>query len=561
MTGYATSNADALDPSLVRALAAALRSLRYGTVALVVHDARVVQLERRERVRFDERASTKGGPRRRMTSTKPTADRTTGGPSRNRRLQVTSPAGRRLGRASIHLVAAATVVASASASTVFAQQNGASPTPIGATELTVGAIEDRLAALDQQIRILKRLRELERDSAAARAKSETRISAGRQGFLIHSADGRFRLRLGGNVQADGRVYASDAAPSLGNTFVLRRVRPILEVTAYRVFDARVMPDFAEGRVQLQDAYVGARLLPEIQIRAGKFKGPVGLERLQSQTDLLLIERAYPSSIAPNRDLGVSLGGELFGGRLRYDVGLFDGTVDGGNTDGDAGDNKDGHARLFVTPFAQSGGVLAGLGFGVAGTLGEEHGSVSAPSLATYRSEGQNVFFSYRADGTAANTAFADGRRTRIAPQASYLRGPFGLLGEWIRSTQVVNRAGAVATISASAWQATGSFAITGDQASLTGLAPRRPISEGGAGALELVLRYAELSLDDEAFPTFADPARSARRAREWGAGLNWYLERRVKVAANYLHTTFDGGAAMDDREDENAILTRFQVAF
>jgi phosphate-selective porin OprO/OprP len=60
---------------------------------------------------------------------------------------------------------------------------------------------------------------------------------------------------------------------------------------------------------------------------------------------------------------------------------------------------------------------------------------------------------------------------------------------------------------------------------------------------------------------FADPARSARRAREWGVGLNWYLERRVKIAANYLHTTFDGGATTGDREDENAILTRFQVAF
>lgn len=63
MTGYATNNADALDPSLLRELAAALRGLRYGTVELVVHDARVVQLERRERVRFDEGAGTKGKAR------------------------------------------------------------------------------------------------------------------------------------------------------------------------------------------------------------------------------------------------------------------------------------------------------------------------------------------------------------------------------------------------------------------------------------------------------------------------------------------------------------------
>ena len=62
MTGYATNNADPLDPSLLRELGAALRGLRYGTVELVVHDSLVVQLERRERVRFDERAGPKGKP-------------------------------------------------------------------------------------------------------------------------------------------------------------------------------------------------------------------------------------------------------------------------------------------------------------------------------------------------------------------------------------------------------------------------------------------------------------------------------------------------------------------
>jgi phosphate-selective porin OprO/OprP len=194
-----------------------------------------------------------------------------------------------------------------------------------------------------------------------------------------------------------------------------------------------MPDFAEGRVQLFDAYVGARVLAGVQFRAGKFKGPVGLERLQSQTDLMFIERAFPTQIAPNRELGVSVGGDLFGSRVRYDVGLFDGVVDGSSTDGDLNDSKDGHARVFVTPFSRpTGGGLSGLGFGVAATLGEEHGSVTSPALAAYRSEGQNVFFTYRSDATGPNTAFADGRRTRVAPQAYYYTGPLGLLAEWTR---------------------------------------------------------------------------------------------------------------------------------
>lgn len=38
---------------LLRALREALASLRYGTVELTVHDGRVVQLERREKVRLE----------------------------------------------------------------------------------------------------------------------------------------------------------------------------------------------------------------------------------------------------------------------------------------------------------------------------------------------------------------------------------------------------------------------------------------------------------------------------------------------------------------------------
>ena len=42
-----------LSPALLNALRQALRTIRYGAVELVIHDGRVVQLERREKVRVD----------------------------------------------------------------------------------------------------------------------------------------------------------------------------------------------------------------------------------------------------------------------------------------------------------------------------------------------------------------------------------------------------------------------------------------------------------------------------------------------------------------------------
>jgi hypothetical protein len=42
-----------MPPSLLEELRQALRSIRYGTIEIVIHDGRVVQLERREKIRFD----------------------------------------------------------------------------------------------------------------------------------------------------------------------------------------------------------------------------------------------------------------------------------------------------------------------------------------------------------------------------------------------------------------------------------------------------------------------------------------------------------------------------
>ena len=49
-----------LPPALQRELGQALRSIRYGTIEIVIHDGRVVQLERREKVRFDTEVRERG---------------------------------------------------------------------------------------------------------------------------------------------------------------------------------------------------------------------------------------------------------------------------------------------------------------------------------------------------------------------------------------------------------------------------------------------------------------------------------------------------------------------
>ena len=454
------------------------------------------------------------------------------------------------------------------------------PTQAGTDE--VKDLERRLQADE------RRLRELER-SLDQRQENAPKVSAaaqwGPKGFAITSADGSNVLRLGALVQADGRYFIDSATPATGNTWLLRRVRPILQGTLADIYDFKLMPDFGGGKAIVQDAFVTARFEPWLALTVGKFKPPVGLERLQSAADNRFIERALPTDLVPNRDIGVQLGGDLAGGRLNYSIGVFNGVADGTSSDNNptpdfSSDGKgDVAARVFLRPFLLSGNAaLTGLGVGLAGTYVRATGSPANTLLAAYKTSGQQSFFSYRGNTAATQTqpalnngTYASGERLRLAPQLYYYAGPIGLLGEYTRVRQGVARVNGAVTrsglLTQSAWQAQLSWLLTGEQESFGGVTPKTPfrVGEPGWGAIELVARVQGLAVDPGAFAggsnSFANPASSAQRARAAGAALNWYLNRNLKWALDYELTRFKGGALGGDRPDEKALFTRFQVAF
>ena len=422
-------------------------------------------------------------------------------------------------------------------------------------------LEARVEALDQQIRVLERLRELALDSETAAAKTRQSATANaKDGFSLKSADGQYSLKLRGYAQADGRFFASDAVAAIPDSFLLRRARPILEVTVGQYFGFRIMPDFGNGQTALLDAYWEGRFHPAFSVRAGKFKPPIGFERLQSATDINFAERGLPASLAPSRDIGLQIAGEA--GVFEYQAGIFNGAADLASADGDLNDSKDLAARVFVQPF--KGGALRGLGIGVSGSTGVEQGSAIATDLAGYRSASQQTFFHYRTDPLVPeNTVIAEGRRSRLSPHAYLGLGPFGVLGEYIVNRQEVRRGSTVAELTHTAWQASGSFFLTGEYAGFRSPTPRRPfdLKAGTFGALELAARYGELDVDDGAFPVFANPASASTRAKGLGLGVNWHLNKQIKVLLSYEHTTFAGGGATGDRDAEDFVVTRFQHAF
>lgn len=432
--------------------------------------------------------------------------------------------------------------------------------------------------LDQKVRILERKWEIEQETAAARSRETPYVTAGKDGFSIRSADGSHQLKLNGFVQGDGRFFLDDEQKPATNTFLVRRAFVNFEGIVQKNFVFRIQTDFGGGKTTLQDAYLDVRLTPGFQILVGKTKVPFLLERIQSATDRRFVELALPNSLSPNRDIGAFVHGDLGNGVLSYAAGVFNGLPDGDTSDGDTSDDKDGVARIFAQPFKNTGiEPLAGVGLGIAGTYGNQEGSISSSkktfssNLPSYKTSGQQTFFSYidstgepSKDFSTDNNVRADGNRTRVSPQANYYWGPFGLLGEYVRTSQEVRRKNNVARLTNIAWQAAAYYVLTGEKNSFKHIAPSRSfnLANGQIGALELVARYSELRVDDDAFPTFADPAKSANRAKAWAAGFNWYLNPKVRIQANYEQTRFTGGATGNqDREQEKIILSRVEVAY
>jgi phosphate-selective porin OprO/OprP len=400
--------------------------------------------------------------------------------------------------------------------------------------------------------------------AAGAARSEEpkkpaeppKLTAGAEGFVLQSASGDYRLQLRGYVQFDGRFFPSDEGRLAVDNFLLRRVRPIFAGTVGRHFEFQIMPDFGMGTSVLQDAWLDVNYSPKARVRVGKFKSPVGLERLQSATALAFVERAYPTALVPNRDVGVMLHGDLAGGVVAYAAGVFNGAPDGGSVDLDLADGKDVAGRLFLSPFKRGTSPLKNLGFGIAGTTGEQSGALPA-----YRSGGQVGLLTILAGITA------DGTRNRFSPQLSFYSGRFGLMAEYAWSESWVKKAstGTRARFSGEAWQTTATLTLTGEPASNSGVRPREAFEPGQGkwGALELAARVNGIDIGTEAFSEgIVDPAKSARKAFAWALGLNWYLSRNVKQVVNFERTTFTGGAeGGEDRPAENAFFIRTQVSF
>jgi phosphate-selective porin OprO/OprP len=393
-------------------------------------------------------------------------------------------------------------------------------------------------------------------TSAHRAQQAT---AGRQAgfqdeFFIQTADGDTRLNLGVVAQVDGRFVLDD--PAFIDTFLVRKARPTLTGTIWKFFDFKVMPDFGNGTATLEDIYLDVRFSPKFRVRSGKDKTPIGYELMIGDAYVLFPERSLASSLVPNRDIGFQVQGDVAANRISYAGGVFNGIPDGASSvaDLDTSGSKDLLGRIVISPFRSAGSsnrAINGLGFQVGGSTGREQGA-----LPSFRTSGMQPYFSYN------SAAAADGTRVRLTPAVFYYYKEFGGYAEYVRSAQKVGLDGIATNVANQAWEVTGSYLLTGDTASAGIVRPKRDFdpAHGHWGALQLIARYATLTIDRDAFIAGLAAAGSSRQARSFGIGANWYPNAYVKFYATYERTVFAGDFS-SGRPPENLMLVRAQLGF
>jgi phosphate-selective porin OprO/OprP len=472
---------------------------------------------------------------------------------------------------------------------LFGQQ--ASSTSTASQGTTIQELEKQVQALSQKLDDLENQEDKdEKSSQNQKFINTTTVTAGPDGFAIQSADQQFKLRLGTLLQADDREFLTPAnnGGSPGDGFELRRARIIFDGTVWGAFQFRIEPEFgsrtggaggtSSTTATLANANMNVDYWEPLQFLAGRFKGPVGYERSQLVANNIWIENGLTQNLTSQYTQGFLAHGDIDHDLLVYGAGVNESVRDNANGDfqGMIDNNYDFVGDVYLNPFINSGNKgLEGLGFGVAGNVGNRGDVKTAANapLATYTTPGQTNLLTYNATGTESE----EGPDYRLAPVIYYYNGPFGGYADYalssIRALRTVGAATRTALLQNEAWQVVGSYVLTGEDASYTGVKPKTDLSfrDHTWGAFQLVARYGQMTLDNDYF-TSTGPATSVggafatqgpRIISNIGVGLNWYLNSNVKAQFEYDYDGYKGGNLPINPEtaDQNSFMTQLQLAF
>jgi phosphate-selective porin OprO/OprP len=444
---------------------------------------------------------------------------------------------------------------------------------------------DRIRKLEREVEQLKanlpRTMSLDDQEKKEAKPAEAEFKATfTDGFHIKATDGTFDLHVGGRWLEEYR-YTFNRPVNGGNlrtstnSFYIREAFISLDGTVYKDWGFKLNGDFSPtAGALIEEAWVEWKPRKELKFFFGQFKGPISMETTDSPRFLETIQRSPMARFVPGLDLGVRVEGGFWDNLLYYQLAMTNGRshiVNAGRNQVDDNDGKEYMGRVQVAPFTgDKESFLYGLRLGVYGSYSHigQDGNINPTgwpgNVAT-----NELAVTYLAFPAAPGFRFA-GDRYRVGGEATFFYGPCMLRGELMERTDefAVAATGGQGLLRTTGYYGVATVVLTGEKKlPNTRLVPLRPLdfNEGGWGALELIARYAGVSMSRGELADMAvDFTQNSNRVNEITLGVNWWPTQNTRFSVDYVGENYHQGVQLSGGRHGshlNGVLVRFQVDF
>jgi len=400
---------------------------------------------------------------------------------------------------------------------------------------SVEELQARLTELEKQ------LESLEKTAATKDLKIRWRGAP-----ELSSADGRFKMKLRGRLYFDyGHVSVKDRAglamPALNiNNAEVRAARFGIQGVIFKNIEYKFESNFSGTEVNVKEASLRYILKP-LSIKVGQFKQMNALEEQTSSRFITFMERAgFTDAFGLTSRVGIAV--KTGGSNWTISAGYF--FEDIANIQ--KNDDNLFAARLTFAPEIRDQVKLhLGASFFTRSKSGEEYEQY-------YDQRPHN----HQASKFLQSEKFRIISETFFGLEAAAMAGPFSAQAEWgwMKNSRAENELNSNADPEYSGGYISLSYFLTGEErsysaekASFGRVRVRRPVNEGGMGAVQLALRYDVVDLTHEIF---------GERQDIFLLGANFYLNDYARIMMNYAHSTVENHRGM-----ANNIINSFGLRF
>ncbi len=373
------------------------------------------------------------------------------------------------------------------------------------------------------------------------------FSEERNGVLVfESKNEDYKIWFDSRVQVDGAAFfgENEDYDPIGNGVSIRRARFAIKGQVTKDWYGEVDLDFANGILELKDAYLMYSGVKNLEFQAGNFKEGFSMESTTTSRYLPFMERPMVvQTFAPSRHIGAQVKTNL--NWFMATAGVFFQAVEDAEIRTNVADNNKDYgrgagysvtAKMVAMPFYEDS--HKGLHIGLAG-------SYRTPKSDMATSEFGGVRYSTRTATSINRKKYLDTDVIRDVHHdllyGAELAGYFGGLrmqGEYIGNITYLNNpvatvSGETSRLNFSGWYAQAGYLLFGGQQRYNTHDGEftQPSRGRGWGDLELLFRYDYLNLN--CAPVYGGSGQN------YSAGLNYYVNNNVKIMLNYMYSDHD----------------------